>query len=177
MHKKFAKAFVFILLAAGIAALGGAAVYVFGPAKKTDVLYSIGSLGGNSYACDTNLGTTLFPVIELGDEVLDPVKLEAEAFEGGSSIALEVNDDTVSFLTATSVEVGLLEPMVMSILRNDDDVLAAVKYFPSAGIQGSAEINTLIVNKKTGYAVWSKMRDQALFSDHPDAQVYYLSCI
>ncbi len=56
MRKKFAKAFVLILIAAGIAALGGAAVYVFGPAKKTDVLYSIGSLGGNSYACDTNLG-------------------------------------------------------------------------------------------------------------------------
>ena len=154
MRKKFAKGFVLILLAAGIAALGGAAVYVFGPAKKTDVLYSIGSLGGNSYACDTNLGTTLFPVITLGDEVLEPLKVEAEAFEGGSSIALEVNDDNVSFLTATSVEVGQLEPTVIPFLRNDENVLAAVKYFPSSGIQGSAEINTLIVNKKTGYAVW-----------------------
>lgn len=175
MRKKFAKAFLLILLAAGMAALGGAAVYFFAPAKKVDFLLPVSGLSGESYGCETRLGAVLFPTFK--SEKTDFEKVEAELVTGGSKIALEVEGDILNFLTSTSVEVGIIEPMEMTIFQNDQDYLVAVAYDPSATVFGTADVNIVMLNKNNGFATWSKSRTKSFVSDNPDSQVYYLTCL
>lgn len=153
----------------------GLAVYFLKPLKKKVSLFPMEVFEGKvELSCETKVGAVIFPKPNWEDKPLGEV--EAEISTGGSKIAIEIGEKTVKFLTSTSVEVGMMEPAEFTILSNDDKSLVAVLYDDSAGIAESKVIDSFILNKKSGFAVWTKSRDSFFISDNPDSQVYYLRC-
>lgn len=162
-----------ILIIAGV----GLSVYFLRPLKQTVFLYPFETKGTTQLSCETVAGASLFPQMKLDKEKDDKLdKLEIALHTKGSNIAIEIGDKTVKFLTSTSVEGGLMEPAVFTILSNDAKSLVATIYEDSAGITNSKIIDSFILSKDSGYAIWTKSRDIGLFSKNPDSQVYYLRC-
>lgn len=163
-----------ILIIAGV----GLSVYFLKPLKQTVFLYPFETKGTTQLSCETVAGASLFPQMKLDKEKdgkLD--KLEIALHTKGSNIAIEIGDKTIKFLTSTSVEGGLMEPAVFTILSNDTKSLVATIYEDSVGITNSKIIDSFILNKESGYAIWTKSKDISFFSKNPDTQVYYLRCI
>lgn len=161
----------FLLLIAFV--LGGSLVYVFVPKKKVVSLFPYETTNTYSLSCSTELGAVMFPQVNYEENALE--KVEAEIVTEGSNIALEVDGDTLKFMTATSVEVGQMDPAEFAIFRNDEEVLVALHYEKAAGTRSISD--TFVLNKKTGFGVWTKSSTSFFGNDMPDGQVYYLRCI
>ena len=100
-------------------------------------------------------------------------RLEATSDVGTDKLAIEIEGKTLKFMTQTSVESGQATAAAFQIIRNDKDVLAAVDY--QSGALGSS-FSSFLLNKKTGYAVWTKSRPSFLVDGQADTQAHYLQC-
>ncbi|OGG02407.1 hypothetical protein A2Z33_05090 [Candidatus Gottesmanbacteria bacterium RBG_16_52_11] len=140
------------------------------PVKETVYNTGIDRKANIQFSCSPLIGTTLFPETRPGDEQFD---VEASAVRDSTSIALEVEGDTLKFLTNTSVETGSMEPAKFQIIENTDKRLTALGL-----TEGTTDrtINALVVDKKTGLGVWSKTSTTSLIPDVPNSQAYYYSC-
>jgi len=104
--------------------------------------------------------------------------IQADIAKGTDKFTIQINDSkTLSFTTGASIETGvaaLYGSAKYAILRNDASELAAISLerLPSDSI-----LTTLVINKKTGLAVWSKTRPaSSLFYDNPSGEFHYLVC-
>ena len=118
---------------------------------------------GSAMACQSLLVTTLFP------DIL------SEHIEGASQVttdqvAIEIQGDRLRFMTGASVDVGLSTPALFQVLQNDADVLTAI-YHATDG-----SLDSFILNKTNGIAVWTKSRSSSVLNDQPDTQSLYLQC-
>lgn len=153
--------------------VGGLAVYLYVPKKETISLYPFKLSDVYSLSCSTELGATLFPEINYETDLVK--KVDGELFTDGSKITVEVEGDTLNFLTATAVEVGIIEPAKFVIIENNKDKLMAMYYEEGEGSKNSS-IDTFILNKNTGFGVWTKSKTEFFANNMPDGQVYYLQC-
>lgn len=120
----------------------------------------------NALACQALLETSILPISE-------NKRLEARAGVGTDKLAVEIHGQVLRFMTKASVEAGMATPAEFQVLRNDDEVLAAVSY--QTGALGST-LGSFLLNKKNGLAVWTKSRPSFLVDKQPDTQAFYLRC-
>ncbi len=81
------------------------------------------------------------------------------------------------FLTKAALEAGIAEGSQFSIIHNGPDYLKA---FESADA-GMATLESFVLNKKNGLAVWSRVRPEGLLRQAapaaPDASTIYFRCM
>jgi len=131
------------------------------PSELTDV---------NSILCEVALGSLLFPKTNLKYRPFETIS--AKLIKEDSTLALEVDGNTLKLITNISVEIGQIDPKEYLIANNTETTLSAVFYSETA-----EEINTLIINKKTGFGTWTRSVNIPQIREMPTAQTYYLSCI
>jgi hypothetical protein len=117
-------------------------------------------VSGSSLACEALLKSTMLPASG---------KLEGDLRPGEDRLAVEIDGSVLRFMTRTSVEVGQATPAEFAILRNSADILSAVLARPES-------IDTFLLNKRNGFAVWTKSRGSFLSDPQPDTQAHYLRC-
>lgn len=98
--------------------------------------------------------------------------VEGTLNKGTDKIAINIKDkQTISFLTARSVEAGTSEGDLWTILKNDEKELVAISHDPIFG-----SVNTLALNKENGLAIWSKIRPTFITYDAYGSLIY-MRCI
>lgn len=149
----------------------GLLAYVSKPLKTTAYIYPVSVENQTQLSCTEKLGSTFFPSSDLNSN--QHGRIDAEISKGGMKLAIEINGQILRLLTTTAVESGMQDAADFTILRNNKRQLVAVYYpteYPDAGI------NSFVLNKSNGYAVWSKLKPSLLYVEQPDSQMYYLEC-
>lgn len=155
------------------AVITGTLVYIFKPSKNTIQTIKWNVKKSTQLSCSTKLGATFFPNPNFEKEELESVEGSLFSIDK-TKAAIEIGDKTMKFLTATSVEAGMTEPATFLILRNDEKNLVAVD--PETDIAINPGINTFVLNKESGLAVWTKSKPAFLTTPLPDSQIYYMEC-
>lgn len=152
--------------------LTGTGVYLLKPAKSSISIFPWDLKNGKQFSCSTKMGTTLFPKQNLKKDVLETI--DGALFTNDKTkMAIEIDGKVLKMLTATSVEVGINKPAEFSIVKENEDELVAV-YLESDNLFSG--VDTFILHKKSGAAVWTKSSTSSLISKLPDAQAYYMEC-
>jgi hypothetical protein len=158
--------FLFIVLLIGLP------VYFFRPLKKTVSLFPTEIESKTQLSCRIVAGTALFPLPNLENKPLERIK--AEIYTGGSGISIVIGQKTLKLLTSTSVEHGMMEPLELKIVQNNEDSIISLAY--EEALLGNGIVHSFILSKKTGFAVWTKSNSAFLYVKNPDAFVSYLQC-
>ena len=124
------------------------------------------AIHGTAMTCQALLTTSILPNPQTK-------QLETKTGVGTDKLAIEIHGSVLRFMTQASVEAGMATAAEFQILRNDNEVLVAVNY--QRGALGS-NLNSLLVNKMNGLAVWTKSRPSFLVDEEPDTQAHYLRC-
>ena len=96
--------------------------------------------------------------------------IEGKVTRGGNMAAVSWNDSsTLTFLSGAAFEAGVAQGVAFSIVSNSKDELVA--YF----FDGSS-INTFVLNKRNGLALWSKIRSTFPVYDAPTGATSYMQC-
>lgn len=96
--------------------------------------------------------------------------IEATIGKGTNRVSLQIKDEkTLSFLSGASFNAGDVGGVDFSIVKNDDKELVAAMW-------NGSSMNSIIVNKKNGLAIWSKSRSEFPVYDAPSADLSYLIC-
>lgn len=160
---------VSIVIASLIAA---ALMYLFKPNKTSTEIYPWDLEDSTQFSCSIKIGTTLFPRQNLKKDALETI--DGALFTNDKTkMAIEIDGKVLKMLTATSVGVGINKPAEFTIIKEDENNVVAVypesdNLFPG--------IDTFILHKKSGTAVWTKSSPGSLISKLPDAQAYYMEC-
>lgn len=121
-----------------------------------------------SFACEALISAYI-----IGSEVEYLTNgIEGMVEKGTDTVAMKVKDaQTLEFLTRASLEIGVTEGSQFSILQNNLEKLIAV-YVDDKGV------DTVVLNKKNGLAVWTKADSDFLGSLYgaPRGQVIYFAC-
>jgi hypothetical protein len=99
-------------------------------------------------------------------------KIEGELADDRNKLALQVDGQNLKFITQAAVGTGVAEPSQFTITRNDESVLVAVV---SDGPPGYA-VDSFVLNKKNGLAVWTQSSPTLIISKIPYTQTVYLVC-
>jgi hypothetical protein len=115
-------------------------------------------------------------VLALQDPTPDPNKLSAKVEDGTDVLALRVERDHLVFLTRAALEAGVAEGSRFPLIQNNADYLKAVESTDS----GVATLESFVLNKKNGLAVWSRVRPAGLLRQvapaAPDSSTIYFRC-
>ncbi len=120
----------------------------------------------NTFACEAAID---------GDFTGSPNKhlingIEATVGKGTNKVSMQIKDQqTLLFLSGASFNVGDVGGVDFSIIKNDDKELVATMWNDSS-------MNSIVLNKKMGLAIWSKTRSDFPLYDAPVANLSYLIC-
>ena len=96
--------------------------------------------------------------------------IEASVAKGINKVSLAIKDDkTISFLSGASFNAGDVGGVDFSIVKNDDKELVAAMY-------NDTSMNSIVLNKKNGLAIWLKNRYDFPTYDAPAGNLSYLIC-
>ncbi len=164
--KKFFPLLIITLISTGI-------VYLFKPNKTSIIVFPFNVNNNVQLGCKTLLGSTMFPRQNFDKNKADVI--DGSLFTNDQTkLALEINGKTLKMITTSSVEIGQTTPVEIPIYRNDDSELIAVD--PEPDIILNPGLGTFILNKKTGYAVWTKSKSAFFTYSYPEVQSYYMEC-
>jgi hypothetical protein len=125
------------------------------------------SVASNStFACEALIDSSVIgsPVEYLTNGI------EATIGKGTNKVSLQIKDEkTLSFLSGASFNAGDVGGVDFSIVKNDDKELVAAMW-------NGTSMNTLVLNKKNGLAIWSKSRSDFLNYNAPSSNLSYLIC-
>lgn len=131
---------------------------------------------GESIACHATESASFMRDIESLelDESQDSKKVVGKMQPGADKLSIRINfDGTLDFITAISVESGVVGGEPMEILVNNEYTLVA------SGLESDKFLDTLTVSKETGMGVWQSVNAAGLPMTYevPDSQMIYLQCI
>ena len=92
------------------------------------------------------------PFIKEGESVKVTASIGRKS-ESKTKVAIAIEGDKLRFITSVSVEMGISEPAFWPIVRNDEKKLTAMAI--DKGLFGES-YSTFILDKKTGFAAWTK---------------------
>ena len=96
--------------------------------------------------------------------------IEGKVTRGGNKAAVSWNDSsTLTFLSGAAFEAGVPQGVAFSIVSNSNEELVA-HYFDGNSI------NTFVLNKRNGLAIWSKIRSTFPVYDAPTGAMSYMQC-
>ena len=122
----------------------------------------------NTCRCESIVSAVIYGNT-IGDE-----GILAQLDKGTDKVSIEIEGDTLYFLTGASFKVGEARPAQCRIMHNTDEQILAVCPTPT---NFGYTVDTITISRKTGLAVWTKTRSADLFSGgNPSAQSFYLIC-
>ena len=119
-----------------------------------------------SLACEALIDSNITgsPVEYLTDGI------EATVGKGTNKVSLQIKDEKIlSFLSGASFEAGDVGGVDFSIIKNDDKELIAAMW-------NNSSMNTVVLNKENGLAIWSKSRSDFPTYGAPSGDLSYLIC-
>ena len=125
-------------------------------------------VSSNQLSCETVADSSFY--------VSDPMKEEEIIFKltkGTDKLALTIGDEYISLITAAAVGQGISESEKWPILQNDDESLISAIF--KDGPFGSS-LYSFALNKKTGFAVWSRVEPKFLYVPTAGGFIQYLTC-
>jgi hypothetical protein len=115
-------------------------------------------------------------VLALQDPAPDPNRLSAKIEDGTDVLALRVERDHLVFLTKAALGAGVAEGSRFPLIQNGVDYLKAFESTDS----GVATLESFVLNKKNGLAIWSRVRPAGLLRQAapaaPDSSTIYFLC-
>lgn len=100
--------------------------------------------------------------------------ISAQLKRGTDEISIEIEGNTLYFLTGASFKLGDARPAEYQVIYNAKDQVLAI--FPQKTPLGIT-VDVFALNKKTGLAVWTKTRSYDVPSGGtPSGQSFYLIC-
>lgn len=168
--RSFKKKHLLFLLLLGF---GIGATYFLKPAKKTvRVFPNEIPKAKTGLSCEEVLATAIFPQMSYEEKALE--RIDGKVSRGNTKIALEIGDGIIKLMTATTVEMGMMEPLELEIIQDNDETITAFateKPLLSEGI-----VHSLMLNKKSGLTLWSKSNNSTFGAKGPYSVVTYLRC-
>jgi len=122
----------------------------------------------NELSCETIADSSVYQ--------LDPNKEGEISFKltkGTDKLALTIGDKYISLITAAAVGQGFSESEKWPVLQNDEEHLIAGNFKQTAF--GSL-LYSFALNKKTGFAVWTKVEPNFLYVPAAGGFIQYLAC-
>ncbi len=104
---------------------------------------------------------------------IDGERIEAVSRQGTDRLALEIGSVVAKIMTMASVEQGNAIPAEFSVIVNDAEQIVMFGMMDTAPMRSA---NVIVMNKQTGFAVWTKTRAADLFANVPNSQIHYLQC-
>jgi len=96
--------------------------------------------------------------------------IEATVGKGVNKVSLQIKDEkTLSFLSGASFDTGETEGVDFSIVKNDNKELVAAMW-------NGTSMNTVVLDKKNGLAIWTKSRSDFPVYGAPSVDLSYLIC-
>ena len=161
---------VFIVITVSI--IAGALFFFFKPREISVTIYPSDLTGNVQFSCTTKLGSSFFPRQNYKNHTTETV--DGRIFsDSNTKLAIEIDNKTLKLITTTAVEAGMTKPAEFVILDENSESLVAVNTDKGLVDPG---INTFILNKKTGMAVWTKSKPKFFSNQLPDVQSYYMEC-
>lgn len=161
-----------LLLFGVVAAFSAGITYYLAPRKITAEVYSLKVSDTQKYGCTMKMGATMFGRANYDQKSIE--NIDGSIFtKDDTKVGMTISDKILKFNTSASVGVGDVEGAEFIILKNDDSQLIAILYDESGLEPG---INTVVLNKTNGLAVWTKAKPSFVTIPLPEAQVYYLEC-
>lgn len=93
--------------------------------------------------------------------------------KGTDKLAIKIGGEFISIISAASVGQGESESEKWPLLKNDDEHLIAGSF--QEGPFGSS-LYSFVLNKKTGFAVWSRAEPNFLYVPSAGGFFQYLTC-
>lgn len=150
-------------------------VFLLKPNKATIKVYPQDLKESKQLSCSTKMGTTMFTKPNFEDHILETVDGTLFTYKDDQSkMAVEITGNKLYLITATAVEAGIMEPAEFAIVRENDSELIAVNLEGVTMLDPG--INTFLLNKKSGTAVWTKSKPSFFGTALPDVQSYYMEC-
>lgn len=125
-------------------------------------------ISSNQLSCETIADSSVFQP--------EPQNIGEIAFKltkGTDRIALTIGDEYLSIITAASVKNGTSESEKWPIIEEDEEHVIAGNFRRSA--LGSS-LYSFALNKKTGFAVWTKVEPSFLYVPAAGGFIQYLTC-
>jgi hypothetical protein len=98
----------------------------------------------------------------------------AQLNKGTDKISISIEENILYFLSGASFKIGEARPAQCKIMHNTHDQVLAI--CPTSSTFGFT-VDTITINKKTGFGVWTKTRSDDLISGgNPSTQSFYLIC-
>lgn len=146
-------------------ALSGLGVYLYtqNNVNLKSYFYILDNKIGTQFACETVSSTSLFPIHN--EDYSKTVGVEGNVSEGSGKMSFQITKDEreierLNLLTDASVGTGIMDPLQMLLLTNDDSVLVAIATETASA--GNRITHTVVINKKTNTGVWSKTNEDLL---------------
>lgn len=96
--------------------------------------------------------------------------IEAEILKGTDKIAVRLKDKKLYFLTSAAVGAGSTEGDALQVIQDNSKYLAAYGEYPYGGM------DSFVLNKETGKAIWSKSQPNYLIANDVENQSFLLNC-
>ncbi len=119
---------------------------------------------GNKLSCKSLIGQSIHKTSQ-------EKSVTAETIKGTDEIAINFDDKKLKFISTAAVKVGITESAEFDVLINNSEYLLAT-YFHVTGTL----YNVLILNKTTGFAIWSRARAEFWEAGYPEGDIYYFQC-
>lgn len=133
---------------------------------KVQFPYASNVANNTSFACESLLSAS---IIGSPEEYLTN-GIEGSVQKGTDKVAMNIKDsETLSLLTAASIEAGTTEGDNFKIVQNNDQKLMAFWFNENV-------ISTVVINKNNGLAIWLKGNPDFILYGAPHGQVIYMVC-
>lgn len=148
-------------------------VYTFKPNKTAIQIYPWDLKDSTRFNCSVRMGATMFPKQNYEKHTMETI--DGAIFTNDpTKMALEIEDKTLKMLVSTSYGPSGIEPAKLVILKNSDSELLAVDTDSDALFDNG--LDTFVMNKKNGTAVWTRARPSFFTDLLANAQAYYMEC-
>jgi len=128
----------------------------------------------NEFRCESITEYGVMPQPKFGKGGEEKIKASiGKKGEDKTKVAIGIEENKLRFITSVSVEMGISEPAYWTIVRNDQDKLTAidVEKTPTGEVY-----HTFVLDKKTGFATWTKNVSTDLLFSLPYVIVVYFIC-
>jgi len=126
------------------------------------------AITSNELSCETIADSSVYQ--------LDPVQNGVITFKltkGTDKLALTIGENYVSLITRAAVEQGISESEKWPILEENEEHVIAGNLKQSAF---GSSLYSFALNKKTGFAVWTKVEPNFLYVPAAGGFIQYLQC-
>lgn len=96
--------------------------------------------------------------------------IESEIIKGTDKISVKLKNNKLKFLTSAAVGSGVTEGDEMTIIQNNNKYLTAYGEFTYGGM------DSFVLNKETGKAIWSKSQPNYILANDVENQTFLLDC-